>query len=125
MYKNTMACYIYKHPDIDTPIYRIGLTYGEEHKYGDISKAYANEIINQWIIDTLDTKINKTKNDFILDTMIKILEKNKVKTNAKLFKIEDIEGFFKELIEKLKQSSIQIAFKQYLGDLRKYKSNCN
>ena len=120
-----MACYIYKLPDIDKPVYRIGLTYGEDHKYGDLSNAYANDITEQWVLVSIkNPHTYMYKNDYILLVMSKILEKQRVRADANIYTIEDIDGFFKTLTETLKEDDVQIEIKTYLGDLRYYCHVC-
>ena len=120
-----MACYIYKLPDTDKPFYRIGLTYGDDHKYGDLSNAYANDITEQWVLVSIkNPHTYMYKNDYILLVMSKILEKQRVRKNANLYTIENIYSFFKTLTKTLEEEDVQIEIKLYLGDLRKYVSKC-
>ena len=119
-----MACYIYKHPDTDKPIYGIGLTYGDEHR-GDISKAYINDITEQWVLVSITNPYTHMyKDHYILLVMSKILEKQRVRKNANLYTIENIYSFFKTLTKTLEEEDVQIEIKLYLGDLRKYVSKC-
>ena len=114
-----MACYIYKFPDIDKPIYKIGKSNNPDKRHKNLSTSYISDITERWFLyPTTDKLYNSGMLFFIEKTIHKLFEKNRIHTNKEFFTILDMDIFIKQVLDYFESINMPLRMTRNSADLK-------
>lgn len=114
-----MACYIYKHPDTELPIYKVGKANDVEDRHSNLSTAYFNEICESWFIHpTVEKNYSSGMLFFIEKTIHKYLAEYRKNPNREFFTIADIDRFLIDILKHFEEIGFGVRMTRNVDELR-------